>query len=210
MKVCEAVITSSPGPRPSASKTSSSAVVPFDTPTPCGTCENAANSSSNALVSWALMNDWRSTTRSIAAAISACIDARCAWRSTSGMRLHGQRRQLDPLAALCAGCAGRLEHLDDAGRLLEVRDRVGPGGDAVEEVPALGGERLDVGDARHVEVAHPLDQAELVERAEVGERLVHPLAVDAGVVDRSPGRRRRRRRPSSCSRRPSSAAPCSG
>jgi hypothetical protein len=85
MKVCETVITSSPGPTPSAFRISSMAVVPFDTPIASGASQKAANSSSNARVSAALMNDWRSSTRSIAASISGPIARYCAFRSTRGM-----------------------------------------------------------------------------------------------------------------------------
>ena len=85
MNVCETVMTSSPDPTPSAFRMSSMAVVPFETPIASGASQNAANSSSKALVSAALMNDWRSSTRPIAASISGPIARYCAFRSTSGM-----------------------------------------------------------------------------------------------------------------------------
>ena len=57
-----------------------------------------------------------------------------------------------------------------------------PERDAVDEVAALERERLVQRDPRDVHVADALDQPELAERLEVGERAVDALAVDAGVV----------------------------
>src|SRR5437870_2355489 len=50
-KVCETVITSSPGPTPIAFSASSSAVVPLETATQSDASQAAANSASKAIVS---------------------------------------------------------------------------------------------------------------------------------------------------------------
>ena len=69
-------------------------------------------------------------------------------------------------------------------RVLEVGDRLLAAVDAIEEVPELRLQRLDVRQPWHVHVARSLDQAELAEALELAERAAEVLAVDAGVVDR--------------------------
>src|SRR5919204_149264 len=183
-KVCETVTTSSLGPTPSAFSASSSAVVPLDTATHSPASQARANSCSNAAVSGPLMKSCRSRTRAIAAWISPSIERYWALRSTSGS--SGTCRLVGGRAPPAVGARDRscLQDLDHFGSLLEVRARLVAREDALDEVPALGLERLDVRQARHVHVAHALNQPELPEARELAERTAQMLAVDAGVVDR--------------------------
>src|SRR6266516_1380105 len=186
-KVCETVITSSPGPTPSAFKASSSAVVPFETATQSEASHASANSASKAAVSGPLMNTWRSSTRSSASAISPSIARYCALRSTSGRLVgldSGQLPELDPRTVVRLRGRGRLEDLNHSGRVFEVRQRLVTGEDALEKVSALRLQRLDVRQPRHVHVAGALDQPELAEALELTEGATEMLTVDPGIVDR--------------------------
>src|SRR5580765_3503806 len=78
------VITSSPGPMPSAMSTASSASVPDETVTASATPSMAANSASIASTSGPRMKRWLSHTRVMAARISSRMGAYCAVRSRSG------------------------------------------------------------------------------------------------------------------------------
>src|SRR5665213_1318202 len=78
------VMTSSPGPIPSASSASSSASEPDAHPMACRTPQYSAALASNALTSSPRMKYCESITRSTAAVISFLIPAYCARRSRSG------------------------------------------------------------------------------------------------------------------------------
>ena len=78
------VMTSSPGPMPSAISTASSASVPDDTAIASPASRDTASSRSSASTSAPMMNRWLSQTRAIAARISARMGRYCASRSRSG------------------------------------------------------------------------------------------------------------------------------
>ena len=78
------VMTSSPGPTPSAIRATSSASVPDETPMAWLTPIDAASSCSSASTSGPRMNRWLSQTRVMAASVSSRISRHCPARSRSG------------------------------------------------------------------------------------------------------------------------------
>src|SRR6266567_3886929 len=181
-KVCETVITSSPGPTPIAFNASSSAVVPLDTATHSLASQALANSCSNASVSGPLMKTWLLSTRSIAVWISRSMEAYWAFRSTSGSLDMSEILECNALPSIGARYRGRLQDLDDLSRFFEIRNGFIASEDALHEVPALRLQRLHMRQARDEHVAGALDQPKLPEARELAERTTEMLAVDPGVV----------------------------
>src|SRR6185437_14773224 len=88
-KVKVEVITSSPGPMPSAMRARSSASVPEETPIPCSHPVYRARLSSSSRTCAPRMNCWLRHTRSMADWASAAIFAYCCVRSSSGTFMAG-------------------------------------------------------------------------------------------------------------------------
>src|SRR3954466_3582047 len=145
------VITSSPGPMPSAINATRIASVPELRPIACGTPRYCATSRSSPSTSGPPMNRWLSQTRAMAARISSRSGRYCAFRSRSGTvvkaasALHDFRRppQRQGVAHVSGGGArpSTASVEDDEHLLAGIRGEIHGDGDPAPL--GLVGERID-------------------------------------------------------------------